>query len=282
MQNDHYTGRAFRSSVLVISALAVCTSTCFSQNAPAISQSETRWTSISDTVLKKLADEGKKIGYPGGTAGICVDRTNGDVYMIVPDQGIWKSSDRGATFARADGGALGGRCETGFTLNPDPAGKRLAAFMLDGQADLMSGSGKTWKPLAQHGRGWDYGTADWSSPDPKTLLAVHHLNPGEELHVSTDGGASWKLLGKDYTGLGVFDDHTFVATKGAGILRSTDAGATWTQVSDMTPTGRVLCVFNGSGYWVSKEGLLVSNDKGSTWRQAGRPNRGRMGAVLWK
>ena len=267
-----------RSKTYSITVLCACTAIfyiiCL---APGKSVSQTTapvagapWVPISDGVLKQLSDSGKKIGYPGGTAGVCVDRTTGDVYMIVPDQGIWKSSDRGATFARADGGALGGRCETGYTLNPDPAGKRLAAFMLDGQAVVMSGAGKSWKPLAQHGRGWDYGTADWSSPDPRTLLAVHHES-GEELHVSTDAGSSWKLIGKDYTGLGIFDDHTFVATKGAGILRSVDSGATWTKASDLTPTGRVLCVLNGTGYWVSREGLLASSDKGLTWHKQGSP-----------
>ncbi len=226
------------------------------------------WVPISDGVLKQLAREDRKLGYPGGTAGVSVDRTTGEVYMIVPDQGVWKSFDRGATFTRVDGGNLGGRCETGFALNADPAGRRLACFMLDGSAALMSGSGRVWKSLAQNGRGWDYGTADWSQPEPKTLLAVHHES-GEELYVSTDGGKAWKLLGKGYTALGIFDAATFVASTGTGIMRSTDGGASWTKVSDRTPTGRVMCVFKGVGYWISKDGLLVSKDRGATWGTQG-------------
>lgn len=226
------------------------------------------WTPVSDPVLKQLTDAGKKIGYPGGTAGVCVDRTNGDLYMVVPDQGMWKSTDRGTTFTRTDGGAAGGRCETGFALNPDPAGKRMACFMLDGPANLVSGSGKNWHLLQQHGRGWDYGTVDWSSKDPQVILAIHHES-GCELHLSTDAGASWKLLGKDFTSVGIFDAHTFVASKGSGILRSIDAGATWTPVSEMTPSGRTLCVLNARGYWVCRQGLLVSDDKGATWHTQG-------------
>ncbi len=266
-----------RSRSITAVATVVCGAMCFSLGigrvaakiqATTSAADSSKWVSVSDAVLKSLSDAGKKIGYPGGTAGVCVDRTTGAVYMIVPDQGVWKSTDRGATFARADGGALGGRCETGFTLNPDPGGKRLAAFMLDGKACLMSDSGKTWKSLQQEGRGWDYGTADWSSANPQTLLAVHHES-GADLHVSKDAGATWKTLDKDYTAIGIFDDHTFVASKGTGILRSTDSGSTWTTVSDVTPTGRIVCVLDGVGYWISKNGLLVSHDKGLTWSTQG-------------
>ncbi len=259
--------KRFNNKISAVLSLTLLLSTMgFRQ--PVQDSGKAGWVPVSDTVMKSLADESKKIGYPGGTAGVCVDRTTGAVYMIVPDQGIWKSSDRGLTFQRMDGGALGGRCETGFALNPDPAGKRLAAFMLDGQAVVMSEAGKTWKPIQQQGRGWDYGAADWSAVEPQTLLAVHH-ETGADLRLSRDGGKSWSVIGTDYSGLGVFDDHTFVATKGKGILRSTDSGATWTTVSDLTPSGRVVCVLEGKGYWLSRDGLLVSNDKGKTWSHLG-------------
>lgn len=239
------------------------------------------WLPVSNGILKKLAEEGKKPSWPGGTAGVSVDRTNGDVYFVVPDQGMWKSTNRAATFKRTDDGSMGGRCETGYALNADPAGRRMACFMLDGSAAMMSGSGKTWHALQQHGRGWDYGAVDWSVKDPQTLLAVHHES-GAELHLSTDAGKSWKLLGKDYTAIGIFDAHTFVASQGAGIARSVDGGATWTKVADRTPTGRVLCVFKGVGYWVSKEGLLVSKDHGATWQLQGTPIEAAWGPFVGK
>ncbi len=239
------------------------------------------WVPISDGVLKRLADEGKKPSWPGGTAGVSVDRTNGDVYMIVPDQGEWKSTDRAATFSRVDGGALGGRCETGYALNADPAGRRMACFMLDGSSAMMSGRVKAWRPLEPLGRGWDFGAVDWSTKEPETILAVHHES-GEDLHVSTDGGRSWIRIGSGYTAIGIFDARTLVASQGKGIVRSVDGGMTWTRVSEHTPTGRVLCFFKGVGYWVSKDGLLVSRDHGVTWQVQGTPIEAAWGPYFGK
>ena len=56
------------------------------------------WVSVSDATVQKLKDEGKKFGFAGETAGVAVDAATGDVYMIVNGQGIWKSTDAGATF----------------------------------------------------------------------------------------------------------------------------------------------------------------------------------------
>ncbi|HEV8292641.1 MAG TPA: hypothetical protein VGP94_11990, partial [Tepidisphaeraceae bacterium] len=73
-------------------------------------QPAANWLNISEPIIKQLTDSGRKIAWPGQTAGVAVDPANGDMYMIIPDQGIWKSTDRGATFARADKGEIGGRC----------------------------------------------------------------------------------------------------------------------------------------------------------------------------
>ena len=237
---------------------------------PIVSQPGSLWVPVSEGLLKQLTEAGKKIGYPGGTAGVSVDRATGDLNLIVPDQGLWRSSDKGRTFARIDGGNIGGRCETGYALNADPAGKRLACFMLDGQSGMTLDNGTTWSVFAPYGRGWDFGVVDWSQKAPQDMLAVHHES-GQELYRSSDSGKSWKLLGKDFTAIGIFDSNACVGSKGNGILRSVDGGETWTKVSEQTPTSRVLCVVKGIGYWLTPEGLLVSRDKGQTWQPQGSP-----------
>ena len=65
--------------------------------------------------------------------------------------------------------------------------------------------------------------------------------------------------------------------KGRGIQRSTDAGQTWTKISDREPIGRLVNVRQGTAYWLANEGLLVSTDKGATWNLQGQPVEASIG-----
>jgi hypothetical protein len=236
-----------------------------------------KWVTISDDVIAQLAREGKKIGWPGLTGGVGVDRMTGEVYMMVCDNGLWKSSDQGKTFARVDGGAIGGRCETGFALDIDPSGNRVACFPVYGPAALSLDAGKTWqKSTAQH---VDCIAVAW--PD-LAMLSIKHESGGEMI-ASPDGGKTWKSIGKGYHGVGLFDAKTLVACKtGGGILRSTDGGASWTSASDLKPTGKAMHVFDGSGYWLGDKGVLTSRDKGATWSLLGSPVSCTLGPYFGK
>lgn len=221
------------------------------------------WTNISDSVVAQV-----KPGTYGPTAGVVVDRTNGGVFMVVSDQGLWRSSDHGRTFERCDGKTVGGRCETGWALQADPAGRRLACFMIYGDSAVTADGGVTWTKLkSSH---FDFGAVDWA--DTGKRLLVRHESGGV-LATSEDGGAMWTDLDKGFSGCGVFDRSTFVATKSkeAGIFRSTDTGATWTQVFSETPTAPVPVIFEGAGYWPTGKGVLVSRDKGAMWTKLGAP-----------
>ncbi|HSQ58025.1 MAG TPA: hypothetical protein VLM40_20035, partial [Gemmata sp.] len=215
-----------------------------------------KWVPISANVLAKV-----KPGYPGKTAGVAVDPATGDVFMVVPDQGIWKSTDHGESFTRVDGKAIGGRCETGFALNFDPAGKRLACFMIYGSCATTEDGGKTW--TAWKTNHLDFGAVDWSTTG-KCYLAIRHEKNGT-LTFSMDAGKSWTDLGTKFNRVGLFDDKIMVCGKAKGLVRSEDAGKTWTDVSDVTPPGYVMTVRDGIGYWPTEKGLLVSKDRGKTW-----------------
>jgi len=255
-----------RLSWFVIASVLAAADLGYPQEKPASAARHGGWTDISEKVIAALAGEGKKPGWPGKTAGIAIDRVNGDVFMAVPDQGIWKSTDHGDCFKRVDGGKIGGRCETGFALNLDPKGKRLACFMLDGPSAYTLDGGDTWVSMKKNGRGWDAGSVDWFAEEPAHIFALRH-ECGGEIYTSADMGRSWNLKGKAFASVGIFDAKTFVATKEKekGIFRSADGGENWEKVSEFQPAGRDIRILNGAAYWASPEGLLVSQDAGKTW-----------------
>jgi photosystem II stability/assembly factor-like uncharacterized protein len=243
------------------------------------------WVNISDPIVAKLTAEGKKLAWPGETAGVVCDAATGDVFLVLPGQGLWKSSDRGATFARVDGGAVGGRCETAFGLNMDPAGKRLACFMLDGKCAITTDGGKTWQPMKDLGRNWDYAAVDWSGESAANILGERH-EVGGEVYLSNDAGKTWKLLFKDAAFdragcLGIIDAKTLLrAWPKKGIERSTDAGESWSRVSDLQPTGKVMKIHHGVAWWLAAEGLLTCKDQGTTWEKIGTTCPGTIGPMF--
>jgi dienelactone hydrolase/photosystem II stability/assembly factor-like uncharacterized protein len=251
----------------------------------AAGQEQPQWTPISDAVVAQVAGSQKAPSFERETAGVAVDPMSGDVYMIVNKHGVWKSTDAGKTFARCDGGKVSGRCETAFALNVDPRGNRIACFMLDGKCAWTGDSGRTWHALADVGRNWDFAAVDWSTPKVTNIIAGLHESGGQVM-LSTDGGKSWAKLFKDAEfdktgGLGIFDARTFVYTyKGKGIQRTTDGGGTWTKVSDLEPIGRVVHVNNGTAYWLGREGLLVSKDRGATWSVHGKAVAATIGPMI--
>jgi photosystem II stability/assembly factor-like uncharacterized protein len=232
----------------------------FSLAASADEGDKGKWVTISDEVLAKV-----KPGYPGKTAGITVDPASGDVYLVVPDQGLWKSTDHGESFTRIGGENIGGRCETGFALNFDPAGKRLACFMIYGSSASTSDGGASWTRFTSSHL--DFGAVDWESTG-KCYLALRHENGGM-LAITTDAGKTWQDLGKGFTRVGMFDAGALVCSKERGLVRSEDGGKTWVDVSDVTPRGYTMTVRDGVGYWATERGLLVSKDRGKTWSSEG-------------
>lgn len=247
---------------------------------PAYCQQNKGWINISNSVLSNLKAKGTKIGYPGGTAGVVVNPSNGDVYMVVPDNGLWKSTDQGKTFVRVDGGKIGGRCETGFALDFDPSGKRLACFMIYGACASTADAGKTWTAWSTNHL--DFGVVDWAKSG-KAMVAFRNESGGV-LCMTTDGGKTWRDIGRpgpdkkpikedrEFKAVGLFDSKTILASKGSGILRSVDGGKAWAKVHDAKLVSPVMRVHKDVGYWMSDQGILASKDNGATWKIVSKVN----------
>jgi len=231
------------------------------------------WVVVSDGILAELgkAHPVSNDTFARMTAGVTVDRTNGDVYLMANNIGICKSTDQGQTFALVSGKTVTGRFEFATGLDLDPEGGRLMCFSIYGSAGYTGDGGKTWTQSKQSHL--DFGAVDWSDTG-KAMLAIGHESGGK-LMLSQDGGASWKTLGTGYWGAGMFDHNTLVSSsKQEGLVRSTDGGEKWTKVSDEKPSAAVMVDFKGVGYWLGESGLLESKDKGATWTVAARTPKG--------
>jgi hypothetical protein len=143
--------------------------------------------------------------------------------------------------------------------------------MLDGFAGMTKDGGKSWTRFAGEGRGWDFGSVDWTAKDPVDLIALHHESGGE-IFRSGNAGSSWTMVAKDngYVAVGLFDPSTLIVGKnGDGIQRSTDNGKTWAKVANFSITSHVMEVHGGVGFLIAKEGLVASKDHGATWSACG-------------
>ncbi len=244
---------------------------------------QSSWTPISDGILAELArtHSASADRFTHETAGISVDRTNGDVYLLANNVGICKSTDQGRTFSLISGTAVTGRFETGWGLNIDPKGGRLMCFTIYGSSAYSPDAGKTWSvSKLSH---LDYGAVDWYDSG-RAFLAIGHESGGRLLY-SSDTGSEWKTLGTGYWAVGLFGRQTLVAAvEGTpGILRSLDGGSTWAKVSDKPLAAPVMVEFKKVGYWLGEYGLLESRDQGATWSlAAATPKGASLGPIFGK
>jgi photosystem II stability/assembly factor-like uncharacterized protein len=238
-----------------------------------------RWLPLSNRLPDQLTNNGIKAPWPGGCSGVVVNRLTGAVTLKVVGFGLWQSSDRGDTWQRIDHNTVSGRDETGWATSVDqnnPA--RAVSFSLDGSAGWTT-DGRSWKSFTSLGRNWDFGSVDWSSAVPTTIIAAkHETTPPGEVYATADGGTTWKqlsiYLNKDrdqISMVGALDANVFIYSRGEGIFRSEDTGVSWTKVSAVNPQTRIPVLFGGAHYLGSAAGLLVSHDKGATWQPQGAP-----------
>ncbi|MFW5864187.1 MAG: WD40/YVTN/BNR-like repeat-containing protein [bacterium] len=242
------------------------------------------WECITTDLWKQIPDyEDGPNHFVRKSGTLLVNPETGQLFLLVsPKYGIWTSTDQGKSWKRSDDNVVSGRTWGGDGAQFDPNDyNRMAFFTIVGKGATPIGGisldgGKSWqafhKPQGMRHDGWTSGQVDWRDKEPKTIFAKQHHT--ENLWITRDLGKSWEqvtLEGGAYK-LGMFDDDAFVAApKGneglVPILRSTDQGKTWTQVYDpVFLMQRHPHVRGKNGYWAIDNSILVTNDKGATWK----------------
>ena len=127
----------------------------------------------------------------------------------------------------------------------------------------------------------DFVSVDFSDPQRRTLLAGGH-EQARTVWKSTDGGQNWTNIGTTmpegtkFTTHPIFiDASTYLVNasgwgKGTGgVYRTTNSGASWTQVSALEANGTPLAAADGSIYWLLMydRGLIRSTNQGQSWTQ---------------
>jgi photosystem II stability/assembly factor-like uncharacterized protein len=103
---------------------------------------------------------------------------------------------------------------------------------------------------------------------------------GDSVLRTSDGGQTWgatllpRALGGGYDNIHMFDAQNGIAISRNGpVIRTTDGGRTWTAVPNSPELVRLSCVGTGfcAGLGVGQSPVLVSSDRGQTWRDAQIP-----------
>lgn len=208
----------------------------------------------------------------------------------IAQQGLWGSSENGSSWHRLGQGA-GSDIITNRTSSIvyDPV--RPGTFWESG---IYNGAGvyqTTDNGITFHaGAGTfhnDLVSVDFTDPNRQTILAGSH-EQSQRLLLSTNGGASFTDIGANIPGgtnfsIGplVIDSQTFLlglsgyAGGTSGIMRSTNRGQSWAQVTSSGGFGAPFRASDGSIYWFTPWNgeLMRSTDLGVSFTQATAPGK---------
>lgn len=219
-----------------------------------------------------------------------------EIVASMRSQGLFSTKDGGATWKRMGEPGKTSPAKAGqavqFVFDPKNKDTFWTSGMYGYGVWVTTDGGATFSPLGKFPNNHAEGIAvDFTDPERKTLLVGLHEQVNS-LHKSVDGGKTWVKIGDkippetNFTHDPIIvDSKTFLIDCGgwkkdvkSGIFRSTDAGETWTEVSNLGPWSNPVVTTKGDIFWNTlwEYPLIVSRDKGLTWEKVGGPVRGRI------
>ena len=229
---------------------------------------------------------GEKWGY-NGVCRLAAVPGGRRIIAGVSEAGLWASDDGGANWSALNQKGSTKIIHRTHSIVFDPKDPKV--FWVSGNYGAgifkTTDGGESFARLGmlEHVDGL---AVDLSDPKRATLVTALHEQL-QALHLSSDGGATWRKIGDRLPEDSNFCSDTIILSdklfitgsagwaqkKAWGILRSEDGGETWKKVSDAGPGGPALVASDGSIYWpvLWKSGLIKSIDRGLTWKQLKTP-----------
>jgi photosystem II stability/assembly factor-like uncharacterized protein len=246
------------------------------------------WQPVATDLLKR-----EKTGF-GGLCGVVVDHRTGDLWVNLSDRGMFHSPDQGKTWQRVSDAQPKGRTETPGCWLLDPTGKSgtmVTALVYGSPIAVSTDRAATWKYLDGQSAHVDWCAVDWTDPERPFILTLKHEAAGLLL-ASTDGGKSFRQVGRGYGPGWVFDRRTAVVARELSegppqLVRTTDGGKTLTACGAYRPVGRHSAQalprwHDGTLYWLVEGGLIATTDQGATWKKIGEVKDAQYGPVFGK
>ncbi|WP_439132055.1 T9SS type A sorting domain-containing protein [Polaribacter sp.] len=248
----------------------------------------------SKSVLNPIFTERGPNNVPGRSRGIAIDPTNSNRWFIATvGGGLWLTEDAGSTWASITENKIPNLATSTVVIsqtNPnvlyvgtgEPFGN-LGAIGGSGVFKTIDG-GTTWQSLSATSFYGDVGRMIINQSDDNSVV----IGTTKGIYKTVNGGTSWI---QTYSGGNVQDldvdptnfNNQYGSVNGVGIVKSTDAGETWTlafdtadvntsharfemDVSEVNPSILYVCAYSGSGGTVSTNtDLYVSKNSGATF-----------------
>jgi photosystem II stability/assembly factor-like uncharacterized protein len=216
---------------------------------------------------------------PGVWANVTADPGgSGTIYSGSIGGGVRKSMDDGATWTSVNNGFPPSAAVYSFALDAANVNTAYAGLFLGtpaiGGVFKTTDGGASWRQVSQPLIPLSLGA------DPNNPGRVFAGNLGGPIFRSLDGGATWLRV---FTGtspvtsivVDPFDSNIVYASTLVGLLKSTDAGASWTNLAPLGSPNDVWSVAidptNEDSLWLTTNthGVWHSGNRGVTWSSTG-------------
>ena len=204
-------------------------------------------------------------------------RPDGGLIAGVALQGLWSSTDAGATWSRLGQGEGSEQLTfrpTAIVYDPQDPQRFWVSGLYNNGVYVTNDGGATFRLLLSQWSAVDV-SVDFTDPERKVVLAPLDALM---LYRSTDGGATWGSAsdqmpdegGRLVAALAIDAQTYLVGLRDGpvpGIFRTTDGGGTWIRVHPDGVAGVPVRSSNGKLYWLLERGggVLISADNGATW-----------------